>query len=105
MPACLLKTTGDYEFQAIIVGESKERTAGKIVRIRGAQKFPLLRVKADNRQSKIYLCKASAAQLNAIVGPKSNLQFAPREVMVESCIYSNFKYCPLVCHFSFADSL
>ena len=46
------------------------------------------------------LCKKDAAQLNVLKRLKSFIGFAEREVLVQSFVYSNFNYCPLVWYFS-----
>ena len=51
------------------------------------------------------LCKKAAAQLNVLKRLKSFIGFAEREVLVQSFVYSNFNYCPLVWYFSSSKSL
>ena len=45
------------------------------------------------------LCKRSAGQLNALCRIKSFLGINERKAIVNSFIYANFNYCPLVWHF------
>ena len=45
------------------------------------------------------LCKSAASQLNALLRLKLYLTFEARKVMIESFVYSNFNYCPLVWEF------
>ena len=51
------------------------------------------------------LCKKAAAQLNVLKRLKSFIGFAEKEVLVQSFVYSNFNYCPLVWYFSSPESL
>ncbi len=51
------------------------------------------------------LCKKAAAQLNVLKRLRSFIGFAEREVLVQSFVYSNFNYCPLVWYFSSSKSL
>ena len=51
------------------------------------------------------LCKKAAAQLNVLKRLKSFIGFAEKEVLVQSFVYSNFNYCPLVWYFSSSKSV
>ena len=51
------------------------------------------------------LCKSAGNQLNALTRLKSFLGLKERVVLVNSFIYSNFDYCPLVWMFSHKKSL
>ena len=51
------------------------------------------------------LCKSAGNQLNALTRLKSFLGLKERAVLVNSFIYSNFDYCPLVWMFSHKKSL
>ena len=51
------------------------------------------------------ICKKAAAQLNVLKRLKSFIGFAEREVLVQSFVFSNFNYCPLVWYFSSSKSL
>ena len=42
------------------------------------------------------ICKSAGNQLNALIRLKSFLGLKEKEVVVNSFIYSNFNYCPLV---------
>ena len=42
------------------------------------------------------MCKSAGNQLNALIRLKSFLGLKEKEVLVNSFIYSNFNYCPLV---------
>ena len=51
------------------------------------------------------LCKYAGNKLNALTRLKSFLVLKEREILVNSFIYSNFNYCPLVWMFSHKKSL
>ena len=45
------------------------------------------------------ICKEAASQLNVLKRLKSFIGFAEKEILVQSFVYSNFNYCPLVWYF------
>jgi len=51
------------------------------------------------------LCRKSAGQLNALCRLRYLLGFEERKILVNSFIYANFNYCPLVWHFSSKKSI
>ena len=51
------------------------------------------------------ICKSAGNQLNALIRLKSFLGLKEKEVVVNSFIYSNFNYCPLVLMLSHKKSL
>ena len=51
------------------------------------------------------LCKQSSEQLNAISKLKNILSRKVKSVLIQSFIYANFNYCPLVWHFSHDKAL
>ena len=51
------------------------------------------------------ICKSAGNQLNALIRLKSFLGLKEKEVLVNSFIYSNFNYCPLVWMLSHKKSL
>ena len=51
------------------------------------------------------ICKSAANQLNALIRLKSFLGLKEKEILVNSFIYSNFTYCPLVWMLSHKKSL
>ena len=51
------------------------------------------------------ICKKAASQLNVLKRLKSFIGFAEKEILVQSFVYSNFNYCPLVWYFSTSTSL
>ena len=61
------------------------------------------RLSFDDHISK--LCSKAAMQLNAIFRLKKCMSQKELEVILNSFIYSNFNYCPLVWHFSTSKSI
>ena len=51
------------------------------------------------------LCRKAASQLNVLIRLKQFIGFNERKILVQSFVYSNFNYCPLVWYFSSARSL
>ena len=51
------------------------------------------------------LCKKAATQLNVLKRLKNFIGFKEKKILVQSFVYSNFNYCPLVWYFSSAKSL
>ena len=51
------------------------------------------------------LCKKAATQLNVLKRLTSFIGFEQKKVLVQSFVYSNFNYCPLVWYFSSMKSL
>ena len=51
------------------------------------------------------ICKKAASQLNVLKRLKSFIGFAEKEILVQSFVYSNFNYCPLVWYFLTSKSL
>ena len=45
------------------------------------------------------LCKPAGCQFYALFRLKNYLNFEQKKVLIESFIYANFNYCPLVWHF------
>ena len=102
------------KFQALLLTKTKANTAGHTLCIRGKEILSencveLLGIKIDNKlcfdEHISDICRRAAAQLNALIRLKSNLTFTTKKVLVESYIYANFNYCPLVWNFSSAHSL
>jgi hypothetical protein len=102
------------KFKAIFMTKDKKDTSSNKLRIKGIEIMTenwvtLLGVTIDSKlnfdQHISKICKAAAAQLNALIRLKSSLPLVARKALIESYIYSNFNYCPLVWHFSSAVSL
>ena len=51
------------------------------------------------------LCNKSADQLNALNRLNRYLDFEEKKILINSFIYDNFNYCPLVWHFRSKNSL
>ena len=51
------------------------------------------------------LCNKGGQQLNALFRLNRYLTFESKKVLVNSFIYSNFNYCPLIWHFTSANSI
>ena len=51
------------------------------------------------------LCNKASNQLNAIGRIQKFMGFKEKEVLLNSFVYSNFNYCPLVWHFCTSKSL
>ena len=51
------------------------------------------------------LCKKAATQLNVLKRLRSFIGFEQKKVLVQSFVYSNFNYCPLVWYFTSMKSL
>ena len=69
----------------------------------------LLGIEIDNKlcfkQHISTLCKKASNQLNAIGRIQKYMGFKEKEVLLNSFVYSNFNYCPLVWHFCSSKSL
>ena len=102
------------KFQAIIIdrkGQNNNPTSLKINgnEIHSEESVTLLGLKIDSKlnfeEHISKLCSKSAGQLNALVRLKSYLGFEEKKILVNSFIYANFNYCPLVWHFCSKKSL
>ena len=51
------------------------------------------------------LCKSAARQLNSHLRLKPYLTFEVRKILIESFVYSNFNYCPLIWNFTNAKAV
>ena len=61
--------------------------------------------KLDFDQHILNLCKKAAIQLNVLKRLKTFIGFQEKKVLVQSFVYSNFSYFPLVWYFSSSKSL
>ena len=102
------------KFHSIILTKNKDANVNLDLKIgnktiQSEQHVKLLGVKIDNKlnfDKHIYdLCKQSSAQLNAISRFKNILPRKAKSVLIQSFIYANFNYCPLVWHFSHTKAL
>ena len=69
----------------------------------------LLGIEIDNKlcfeQHIPTLCKKASNQLNAIGRIQKYMALKEKEILLNSFVYSNFNYCPLVWHFYSSKSL
>ena len=102
------------KFHALLVRKDRENTAGQNISFQGhaiksEETVKLLGVTLDNKLNFdthiSNLCKKAAAQLNVLKRLRSFIGFEQKKVLVQSFVYSNFNYCPLVWHFSSMKSL
>ena len=103
------------KFRAALVTKGRDDTVGEKLNIQGKQIQPenavrFLAVKIDHRLTFddhiSDLCRKAAAQLNALKRRvKGYLDFKTKEILVQSFVFSNFNYCPLVWHFSSEKSV
>ena len=102
------------KFHALVVKKDQTNTSGIDLNFQGhsiksEETVKLLGVTLDyklNFDPRISnLCKKAAAELNVLKRLKSFIGFAEKEVLVQSFVYANFNYCPLVWYFSSSKSL
>ena len=102
------------KFHSIIITKNRTDTAGNNFKIdnkiiKSESWVKLLGIKIDNKlKFDLHiddLCKKSSAQLNALLRLKSFLNCNTRQILIQSFIYANFNYCPIVWHFSSSKSL
>ena len=96
------------KFQAIVVHHNKNVKGDynidvNNIKIKSTNSVKLLGVEIDNNlnfgKHVSSLCQKAANQLNAISRLKNYMGKKEIEVLINSFIYSNFNYCPLVWHF------
>ena len=98
------------KFQAIIIDRKNQKnnpqklTIDEKVIITSSENVTLLGLEVDSKlnfdEHTSKLCNKSAGQLNALCKIKHLIGLEERKILINSFIYSNFKYCPLVWHFS-----
>ena len=102
------------KFHALLMKKDQTKTSGKKISIQGKtieseDSVKLLGVQLDyqlNFDPHISeLCRKAATQLNVLKSLRSYIGFEERKVLVQSFVYSNFNYCPLVWHFCSAESM
>ena len=102
------------KFQAILIKKDRSDTSGIDINlsdknIKSEKTVKLLGIKLDNKLNFdphiSDLCKKAATQLNVLKRLKQFIGFEERKILVQSFVYSNFNYCPLVWHFLSAKSL
>ena len=100
------------KFQMMIIGGNKKMDTVKIkindVEIKSESSVTLLGVEVDkelNFNNHIStICKKAGNKLNAINRLQNFLAQKEKETLVNTFVYSNFNYCPLVWHFSHKKS-
>jgi hypothetical protein len=106
--------TNPEKFHALLLTKNMVNTAGSKLCVQNKEIYSenwitLLGIKIDSRvtfdQHISEICRKVSAQLNALIRLKSNLTCQSRKVLVQSYIYANFNYCPLVWHCSSAKTL
>ena len=102
------------KFHALLVRKDRENTTGQNISlqdhaIKSEATVKLLGVTLDNKLNFdthiSNLCKKAATQLNVLKRLRSFIGFEQKKVLVQSFVYSNFNYCPLVWYFSSMKSL
>ena len=102
------------KFQAIIIDRKNQKNNPQILTIDGKEinstsLVSLLGLEIDSKlnfDSHISkLCKKSAGQLNALCRLGYLIGFEEKKILINSFIYANFNYCPLVWHFSSKKSI
>ena len=102
------------KFHSIILSKNRIDTSGLEVKvgnkvIKSEANVKLLGVKIDselNFNSHVsYSCKNTSAQLNALIRFKNILSFKAKFILIQSFVYANFNYFPLIWHFSSSKSL
>ena len=102
------------KFHALLIKKDQTTTSGEKIRIQGKtieseDSVKLLGIQLDyklNFDPHISeLCRKAATQLNVLKRLRAYIGFEERKVLVQSFVYSNFSYCPLVWHFCSAKSM
>ena len=102
------------KFQALILSKSKSDNSNVKLNIGGKiimsdSNVKLLGVLIDQKlnfnKHIEKICKTASQQLNAIFRFKNILSDEAKNILVQSFVYANFNYCPLIWHFSSAKSL
>ena len=75
------------------------------LKINSETSVKLLGIETDNRLSISTLCNKASNQLNSIGRIQKFMGFKEKEVLLNSSVYSNFSYCPLVWYFCSSKSL
>ena len=101
------------KFQAIIFDKHKWNHTNQIINInqkeiKAVAKVKLLGIEIDNTKFQRHIniiCKSASNQLKALIRLKHLLGFKERNVLVNTFVLSNFKYCSPIWNFSSAQSL
>ena len=101
-------------FYAILLRKNQTNTSGEQININGKmikseETVKSLGVTLDYRLDFdphiSNICKKAAAQLNVLKRLKAFIGFKEKQILIQSFVYSNFNYCPLVWYFSSSKSL
>ena len=102
------------KFQALLISKSKRENLPRALSLENKtvnvlDSVKLLGITIDDslsfNQHISTFCRSAANQLNALIRLRSFLGFNEKKVLLNSFIYSNFNYCPLVWMLSHAKSL
>ena len=102
------------KFHALLIKKDQTNISGENFNIQGKtfkseETVKLLGIHLDYKlnfeQHISELCRKAASQLNVLKRLKRFIGFDERKILVQSFVYSNFNYCPLVWFFSSAKSL
>ena len=98
----------------MLLRKNQTNTSGEEINIDGKmikseETVKLLRVTLDYRLDVdshiLNLCKKAATQVNVRKRVQVLIGFKEKQILVQSFVYSNFTYCPLVWYFSSSKSL
>ena len=101
------------KFQAIIIDRKNQKNNPQKLTIdekviTSSENVTLLGLEVDKLTFDEHiskLCNKSAGQLNALCRIRHLIGLEERKILINSFIYSNFSYCPLVWHFSSRKSI
>ena len=102
------------KFQSIIISKDKIGNSGLEIKIndkiiKSESSVKLLGIVIDEKlnfdKHITELCKKASAQLNALFRLNFVLTKKAKNILIQSFIFSNFNYCPLVWHFSSSKSI
>ena len=102
------------KFQAIIIDLKNQKNNPQKLTIDGkvitsSENVTLLGLEVDSKlnfdEHISKLCNKSAGQLNVLCRIRHLIGLEERKILINSFIYSNFNYCPLVWHFSSRKSI
>ena len=93
------------KFHALLIRKDQTNTSGENFNIQGKmvkseETVKLLGIQLDYKlnfeQHISELCRKAALQLNVLKRLKEFIGFNEKKILVQSFVYSNFDYCPLV---------
>ena len=102
------------KFHVILLRKDRTNTSGETLNIKGEllkseETVKLLGIYLDYKlnfeQHISEICRKAASQLNVSKRLKRFIAFNEKKILIQSFIFSNFDYCPLVWHFSSTNSL